>query len=228
MGYRSIPGSIGSHYLPSVTYLNCYGCCCLWSLNQPCVFPRSPFIERGIQRCLLSPNKDTSPPQNKSMLTVCLHRLGHSRTLWFLIRHMMSWREIGIWEKDYCIGKTDLILFAFHPPALMEMILIHASQVQQRLSGGGKKINKKKPLHFTFGNIINLCQLPYKMEMKCIFSVDSTGCLQDRQKWKAKRMEKISSCSGAEQLQNIHERSKMQSSQLPCHLKLLHIISIYM
>lgn len=61
------------------------------------------------------------------MLTVCLHRLGDSPTLWFLIRHMMRRREIGIWAEDCCMGQTDLIVFAFHLPALMETILIHAS-----------------------------------------------------------------------------------------------------
>lgn len=91
--YRSVLKSMGSHYLSSVTYLNCYGCGCFRSLGQLCV-------ER---RRLASPNKDISP-LNKSMLTVCLHRLGDSPTLWFLIRCMMRRREIGIWAEACCMG----------------------------------------------------------------------------------------------------------------------------
>lgn len=36
----------------------------------------------------------------------------------------MKREEIGIWAEDCGIGQADLIVFAFHPPALMEMILI--------------------------------------------------------------------------------------------------------
>lgn len=57
----------------------------------------------GERRRLASPNKDISP-LNKSMLTVCLHRLGDSPTLWFLIRCMMRRREIGIWAEACCMG----------------------------------------------------------------------------------------------------------------------------
>lgn len=89
------------------------------------VSPRSPYIEQEKWRRLASPNKDISPP-NKSMLTVCLHRLGDSPAIWFLIRHMMRRREIGIWAEDCCMGQTDFIVFAFHLPALMETILIYS------------------------------------------------------------------------------------------------------
>lgn len=36
--YRSILESIGSHYLSSVTYLNCYGCGCLPSPSRLCLY----------------------------------------------------------------------------------------------------------------------------------------------------------------------------------------------
>lgn len=85
--------------------------------------PGHPFLR---WRRLASPNKDISSA-NKSMLTVCLHRLGVSAALWFLIRHMMRRKEIGIWAEDCCMGPTDLIVFAFHLPALMETILIRVS-----------------------------------------------------------------------------------------------------
>lgn len=39
----------------------------------------------------------------------------------------MKREEIDIWVEDCAIGQTDLIEFAFHLPALMEMILIGKS-----------------------------------------------------------------------------------------------------
>lgn len=101
--YRSILESIGSHYLSSVTYLSCYGCDCCQRPGRLCVIPGLSFIELEKRRRLASPNKEISPP-NKSMLTVCLPRLGDSPTLWFLIRHIMRRREIGIWVEDCCMG----------------------------------------------------------------------------------------------------------------------------
>lgn len=124
--YWSISESIGSHYLSSVTYLNCYGCDCCQSSSQLRVFSGSSFMEPGKRRRLASPNKDISSPC-KSMLTACLPRLGDSPTLWFLIRHIMKREEIGIWVEDCVIGQADLIVFAFHLPPLMEMILIDKS-----------------------------------------------------------------------------------------------------
>lgn len=77
----------------------------LWLLPKPWlrVFRLPSCIELEKQRCLASPNKDISP-LNKSMLTVCLPRLGDSPTLWFLIRHVMRRGEIGIWAEDCCMG----------------------------------------------------------------------------------------------------------------------------
>lgn len=124
--YWSISESIGSHYLSSVTYLNCYGCDCCQSSSQLRVFSGSSFMEPGKRSRLASPNKDISSPC-KSMLTACLPRLGDSPTLWFLIRHIMKREEIGIWVEDCVIGQADLIVFAFHLPPLMEMILIDKS-----------------------------------------------------------------------------------------------------
>ena len=56
----------------------------------------------------------------------------------------MKREEIGIWAEDCGIGQTDLIVFAFHLPALMEVILIGKSpcRAKQTLSGG-------KCMHFT-------------------------------------------------------------------------------
>lgn len=101
--YWSILGSIGSRYLSSVTYLNCYGYDCCRSHGWLRVSRWSSCIELEKQRCLSSPNKDISP-LNKSMLTVCLPRLGDSPTLWFLIRHIMRRGEIGIGAEDCCMG----------------------------------------------------------------------------------------------------------------------------
>lgn len=143
--YRSIPESIGSHYLSSVTYLNCYGCDCLQSPGWLGVSPRSFFIEPEKRRRLVSPNKDTSLP-NKSMLTVCLHRLGDSPALWFLIRHMMRRRAIGICEGDCCMrpGWFDCVCISSASIDGNDFDSRFAlSPLQQTLSGG-------KYMHFTF------------------------------------------------------------------------------
>lgn len=106
-GYRSILESTGSHYLSSVTYLDCYGCDCaakgppdLDLSDFPSVIVYRSGGNRDVWRVLIK----TYPPPNKSMLTVCLPRLGDSPTLWFLIRHIMRRREIGIWAEDCCTG----------------------------------------------------------------------------------------------------------------------------
>lgn len=177
--YRSMLESIGSHYLSSVTYLNCYGCDCFRRPGQLCVF--SQVAEK---KCLASPNKDISP-SNKSMLTVCLHRLGDSPTLWFLIRHMMRRRKIGIWAQACCMGQTDLIVFAFHLPALMETILIHASHCHP--SSKPSQVENTCISHSYFNKPQ---QLPYKdgrLYFLCWLNRMVTRFLQ----WKRKMMEEI-------------------------------------
>lgn len=83
-GYRSILESTGSHYLSSVTYLDCYGCDCaakgppdLDLSDFPPVIVYRSGGNRDVWRVLIK----TYPPPNKSMLTVCLPRLGDSPTL---------------------------------------------------------------------------------------------------------------------------------------------------
>lgn len=153
--------------------------------GQLCVFPRPSFIEVQKRRRLASANKEISPP-NKSTLTVCLHRLGDSPTLWFLIRHMRKRREIGIWAEDCCMGQTDLIVFAFHLPALMETILIVASHCHPC-----SKPSQVENTCISYSYFNKTQQLPYKDAGRLYFlrwlKRMSTRLLQ----WKLKMMEEI-------------------------------------
>jgi len=143
----------------------------LWLLPRP--RPSSSLPQVAERRRLASPNKEISPLY-KSMLTVCLHRLGHSPTLWILIRHMMRRREIGIWAAARCIGQTDLIVFAFHLPALMETFLIHASYCHP-----ASKPSQVENACISHSYFNKPQQTSYKDgRLYIFFFVDWTGCQQ--------------------------------------------------
>lgn len=120
------------------------------------------------------------------MLTVCLHRLGDSPTLWFLIRCMMRRRKIGIWAEDCSIGQTDLIVFAFHLPALMKTILIHASHCHP--CGKPSQVENTCISHSYFNKPR---QLPYKDVERLYFLCWLNRMSTRLPQWMHKMMEKI-------------------------------------
>lgn len=103
------------------------------------------FYTTGERRCLASPNKDISP-LSKSILTVCLHRLGGSPTLWFFHQthdeekedwHLSRGLSYGPdWFDCVCISSASVDGNDFDPHASL-------SPLRWTLSGG-------KYMHFTF------------------------------------------------------------------------------
>lgn len=171
--YRSILQSIGSHYLSPVTYLNCYGSDCFQSPGRLRVSPRSSIIGQEKRRRLLSPNKDISPP-TKSMLTVCLHRLGilphydFSSDTWWGEGRLAFEQRIVVW--------AGLIWLCLH------FICQHWwKRFWSALRIVTPAVNPLRwKIHaFHIPVPINLCNCFIKMREDYIFFVDWTGYWQD-------------------------------------------------
>lgn len=77
----------------------------------------------------------------------------------------MKREEIGIWAEGCGFGQTDLIVFAFHLPALMEMILIGKSPCRGKCKPS--QVENACISHFYFNKPLHL---PYD-DGKIIFSL---------------------------------------------------------
>lgn len=134
---------------------------------------RSPLYPELPRRRLTSCNKDVSH-QNKSMLTVCLPRLGDFPTLWFLIRHMM--RKMGDWH----LSRGSL-----YRPDWFDFVCISSARIDGNdfwstlpIVAAAADPLRWKMLAFHISISINLGNCPIKTGNYIYFFVDCTWCQQ--------------------------------------------------
>lgn len=183
--YWSIPESIGSYYLSSVTYLNCYCSDCFLSPSRLC-HSQVILYNTGETETSGEPysNEDISSP-NKSMMTVCLHRLEDSPNT--MISHQTHDEAKGDWHFSRGL---------LYGPDWFDCVCISSASIDGNdfdlsvtLSPRQQNPLRWKIHAFYIPVSINLSNCLIKMRWDDIFFVDWTGywqglCNENRKWWR--------------------------------------------